>query len=206
MVSGGVLERKSHGSSGAMLVDSAAHSMLNLPGTGRFLECAVGKGRGKEEVLINMFALSNQKRADVQPAMERGCSCRPQTSFVEVVAAAYSTSVIGHLPQWMLRKTANALSPPDFVLGCAKLTPSVTWFMVPLVFSIAPKFCSRCSGRKLHGILIIVEDNFATHPDLGLNTTCGTAVLRGTRPKRSAVVIDKLIETGTIVIGTLVFP
>ncbi|KAK0729530.1 hypothetical protein B0H67DRAFT_547665 [Lasiosphaeris hirsuta] len=63
----------------------------------------------------------------------------------------------------------------------------------------------RSAGRvrsNLHGIPIIAKNNFATHPDLGMDTTCGTMALRGVRPKRGAVVIVKLIEAGMIVIGT----
>jgi amidase len=45
----------------------------------------------------------------------------------------------------------------------------------------------RTAGRVrsgLHGIPIIVKDNFATHLDLGMDTTCGTVALRGARPKQ----------------------
>jgi len=62
----------------------------------------------------------------------------------------------------------------------------------------------RADGRvrsRLHGIPLIVKDNFITHPSLGMDTTCGTVALRGARPRRNAVVIDKLIEAGMIVIG-----
>ncbi|UZP40253.1 hypothetical protein NXS19_008069 [Fusarium pseudograminearum] len=53
----------------------------------------------------------------------------------------------------------------------------------------------------LHGIPVLVKDHFATQPSLGMGTTCGTAALRDARPIRNAVVIDKLIEAGLIVIG-----
>ncbi|KAM0186995.1 hypothetical protein ACHAPI_011423 [Fusarium lateritium] len=53
----------------------------------------------------------------------------------------------------------------------------------------------------LHGIPVLVKDHFATHPSLGMGTTCGTAALRDARPNRNAVVVDKLIEAGLIIIG-----
>ncbi|KAJ5710648.1 hypothetical protein N7488_004804 [Penicillium malachiteum] len=62
----------------------------------------------------------------------------------------------------------------------------------------------RASGNilgPLHGIPIIVKDAYATHPDLGMPTTAGSFALLGSRPKRNAVVVDRLLDAGMIILG-----
>ncbi|ETN40803.1 uncharacterized protein HMPREF1541_05083 [Cyphellophora europaea CBS 101466] len=53
----------------------------------------------------------------------------------------------------------------------------------------------------LHGIPLIVKDNIATVPELGLQTTCGSYALEGSKPRKNAVAIDRLIAAGAIVLG-----
>ena len=62
----------------------------------------------------------------------------------------------------------------------------------------------RKSGHvrsPLHGIPILIKDNVATHPDLGMDTTAGSFALVGSRPKKSADVVERLLKAGAIVIG-----
>ncbi|CAK7234340.1 hypothetical protein SCUCBS95973_008903, partial [Sporothrix curviconia] len=54
----------------------------------------------------------------------------------------------------------------------------------------------RAAGRlrgPLHGIPIVVKDNIATVPELGLPTTCGSLALVGSKPRQNAAIIDLLI-------------
>ncbi|KAH7309730.1 amidase signature domain-containing protein [Stachybotrys elegans] len=44
----------------------------------------------------------------------------------------------------------------------------------------------------LHGIPIIIKDNIATHPDLGMKTTCGSLALQDMRPYANTRVADKV--------------
>jgi amidase len=53
----------------------------------------------------------------------------------------------------------------------------------------------------LHGIPIIIKDNIATHPRLGLKTTAGSFALVDSTPTKNAKVVDMLIEAGAIIIG-----
>jgi amidase len=53
----------------------------------------------------------------------------------------------------------------------------------------------------LHGIPITLKDCIATHPDLGLRTSVGSFALLNARPARSALVVDKLMEQGLIILG-----
>jgi len=62
----------------------------------------------------------------------------------------------------------------------------------------------RAAGKirgPLHGIPILVKDNVATHPDLGMDTTAGSLALAGSRPKRNADIVDSLLEAGAIILG-----
>ena len=47
----------------------------------------------------------------------------------------------------------------------------------------------------LHGIPILVKDNIATAPELGLPTTCGSLALVGSKPTRNAAVIERVSKT-----------
>ncbi|KAF5599974.1 glu asp-tRNA amidotransferase subunit A [Fusarium pseudoanthophilum] len=53
----------------------------------------------------------------------------------------------------------------------------------------------------LHGIPIVINDNIATLPELGMETTCGSWALHGMTPTSNAGIVDKLIEAGLIIIG-----
>lgn len=53
----------------------------------------------------------------------------------------------------------------------------------------------------LHGIPIIMKDVFMTEEALGMDTTCGAVCFKGAKPKRNAVVVDQLIESGMIILG-----
>ncbi|KAL6824617.1 amidase signature domain-containing protein [Trichoderma sp. SZMC 28015] len=53
----------------------------------------------------------------------------------------------------------------------------------------------------LHGIPILIKDNIATHPNLGMNTTGGSLALLTSRPSKSAEVIERILEAGMIIIG-----
>ncbi|EHK48802.1 hypothetical protein TRIATDRAFT_175067, partial [Trichoderma atroviride IMI 206040] len=44
----------------------------------------------------------------------------------------------------------------------------------------------------LHGIPILIKDNIATHPSLGMNTTGGSLALLTSRPSKSAEIIERV--------------
>ncbi|WVF70571.1 hypothetical protein IAT40_005363 [Kwoniella sp. CBS 6097] len=54
---------------------------------------------------------------------------------------------------------------------------------------------------ELHGIPIFVDDNIATDPSLGMDTTAGSLALKGSRVPRDAYVVDALRSAGAIVLG-----
>ncbi|KAI1248790.1 hypothetical protein MGN70_009992 [Eutypa lata] len=53
----------------------------------------------------------------------------------------------------------------------------------------------------LHGIPIIIKDNIATDPELGMETTSGTYALVGSRVKHAAPLTEQLRDAGVIIIG-----
>ncbi|KAK2737896.1 hypothetical protein FQN57_007347 [Myotisia sp. PD_48] len=53
----------------------------------------------------------------------------------------------------------------------------------------------------LHGIPIILKDNIATHPSLGMKTTAGSWALEDSKPCQNAPIVDALIDAGLIIIG-----
>ncbi|KAJ5083647.1 hypothetical protein N7456_013074 [Penicillium angulare] len=62
----------------------------------------------------------------------------------------------------------------------------------------------RASGKTrgpLHGIPILIKDNIATHPSLGLPTSVGSLALLSSKPKKNAFIIDQLIDAGLIILG-----
>ncbi|KAJ5162975.1 Amidase [Penicillium coprophilum] len=62
----------------------------------------------------------------------------------------------------------------------------------------------RASGSvrgPLHGIPILVKDNIATGPELALPTTCGSLALVGSKPRKNASLIDRLVAAGAIILG-----
>jgi amidase len=40
-----------------------------------------------------------------------------------------------------------------------------------------------------------------THPDLGLDTTVGSWAFVGAKPKKSAKLVEKLLQAGVIILG-----
>ncbi|KAJ9113977.1 hypothetical protein QFC22_005795 [Naganishia vaughanmartiniae] len=54
---------------------------------------------------------------------------------------------------------------------------------------------------KLHGIPLLVKDNIATDPKLGMHTTAGSYALVNSIPKEDATVIAKLRAAGAIILG-----
>ncbi|KAJ5948604.1 hypothetical protein N7454_001911 [Penicillium verhagenii] len=62
----------------------------------------------------------------------------------------------------------------------------------------------RASGKTrgpLHGIPIIIKDNIATHPSLGLPTTGGSLALLSSKPKKNAEIIDQILDAGLVILG-----
>ncbi|KAH6609834.1 hypothetical protein Trco_003180 [Trichoderma cornu-damae] len=53
----------------------------------------------------------------------------------------------------------------------------------------------------LHGIPILIKDNIATHPATGLDTTAGSLALVGSSPRINAVIVDRLLDAGLILLG-----
>lgn len=53
----------------------------------------------------------------------------------------------------------------------------------------------------LHGIPILLKDNIATVPALGLGTTCGSLALVGSKPRKNAVIVERLLASGAIILG-----
>lgn len=53
----------------------------------------------------------------------------------------------------------------------------------------------------LHGIPIVVKDNIATHPDLGLRTTGGSYAFLDLKPKETAPFLRRLLAAGCIILG-----
>ncbi|KAL8947270.1 MAG: hypothetical protein Q9222_006429 [Ikaeria aurantiellina] len=56
------------------------------------------------------------------------------------------------------------------------------------------------SRGPLHGIPIVVKDKLCT-PSLGMDTTCGSYLLKGQRAVRDAVAIQKLQDAGAIILA-----
>lgn len=59
---------------------------------------------------------------------------------------------------------------------------------------------SRRGRGPLHGIPIVVKDQFCTR-SLGMDTTCGSFLLKGQRAIRDAVAIQKLQDAGAIMLA-----
>jgi amidase len=75
----------------------------------------------------------------------------------------------------------------------------------PLLRSTAESLdLERKEGKlrgPLHGIPIVIKDNIATHPDLGLRTSAGSLALFDSKPPRNAKIVDRLIRAGLIILG-----
>ncbi|KAJ8125094.1 hypothetical protein O1611_g8546 [Lasiodiplodia mahajangana] len=62
----------------------------------------------------------------------------------------------------------------------------------------------RASQRvlgPLHGIPLLLKDNIATHPSLGMDTTAGTYALVGSKVPDSAPFVKQLHEAGAIILA-----
>ncbi|KAF2734772.1 amidase signature enzyme [Polyplosphaeria fusca] len=62
----------------------------------------------------------------------------------------------------------------------------------------------RARGKRrspLHGIPVIVKDNIMTDASLGMDTTVGSYAFVGCVPKRNAIVVDRLVRRGMIIMG-----
>ncbi|KAH6627864.1 amidase signature domain-containing protein [Chaetomium tenue] len=53
----------------------------------------------------------------------------------------------------------------------------------------------------LHGIPVLLKDNIATKPATGLDTTAGSFALIDSKPRENAVLVDKLLDAGAILLG-----
>ncbi|KAF2094314.1 amidase family protein [Rhizodiscina lignyota] len=53
----------------------------------------------------------------------------------------------------------------------------------------------------LHGIPILLKDNIATDPEMGMDTTAGSLALSGSVVPGNAVVTQRLVDAGLIIIG-----
>lgn len=56
----------------------------------------------------------------------------------------------------------------------------------------------RANGHirgPLHGIPIIIKDNVANAPELGLPTTCGSLALAGSKPRKNAAILERVSLT-----------
>ncbi|KAF8865226.1 amidase signature enzyme [Acephala macrosclerotiorum] len=53
----------------------------------------------------------------------------------------------------------------------------------------------------LHGVPILLKDNIETHPGLGMNTTAGSLALIGSRPTKSAEIVDRIMSAGMLILG-----
>ncbi|KAK0655603.1 amidase signature domain-containing protein [Cercophora newfieldiana] len=53
----------------------------------------------------------------------------------------------------------------------------------------------------LHGLPIVLKDNFITADDLGMGTTAGSWALVGAKAKHNSVIAQKLIDAGLIILG-----
>lgn len=60
---------------------------------------------------------------------------------------------------------------------------------------------NRCVRGPLHGIPIMIKDNIATHPSLGLRTTAGSLALWDSKPPRNVKIVDSLLKVGAIILG-----
>jgi amidase len=77
--------------------------------------------------------------------------------------------------------------------------------IAPTAKDIAARLDSeRANGTirsVLHGVPIVVKDNFNTDMELGMNTTAGSYALLGAKVKRDAFVIAKLRDAGVLMLG-----
>jgi amidase len=53
----------------------------------------------------------------------------------------------------------------------------------------------------LHGIPILIKDSIATGIELGMPTTAGSHALLNSRPPQNSAVVDRLLESGLIILG-----
>lgn len=53
----------------------------------------------------------------------------------------------------------------------------------------------------LHGIPIVINDNIMTSADLGMDTTGGSIALVGAKSSHNAALVERLLQTGVIILG-----
>lgn len=60
----------------------------------------------------------------------------------------------------------------------------------------------KASGKRgpLHGIPIVVKDTICT-PSLGLPTTCGSYALVDAKASKDAIIVNRLLAAGALIIG-----
>lgn len=87
----------------------------------------------------------------------------------------------------------------QYLKAVIQLTP------LPLLRATAERldFERKAGGLRgpLHGIPIIIKDNIASHPDLGLHTTAGSLALYNSKPPKNAKIVDLLIQAGAVILG-----
>ncbi|EST05658.1 Amidase [Kalmanozyma brasiliensis GHG001] len=75
----------------------------------------------------------------------------------------------------------------------------------PVALSYAAKLdAERAAGRSrgaLHGIPIVIKDNVATHPELGMNTTAGSYTLLNSLPSADSPSVQTLRKAGAVILG-----
>ncbi|KAF2714645.1 amidase signature enzyme [Pleomassaria siparia CBS 279.74] len=62
----------------------------------------------------------------------------------------------------------------------------------------------RARGKRrgpLHGIPVVLKDNIMTDVNLGMDTTVGSYAFVGCTPKKNAIIVDRLIRRGMIILG-----
>ncbi|MCJ1311431.1 hypothetical protein MMC25_005102 [Agyrium rufum] len=68
--------------------------------------------------------------------------------------------------------------------------------MLPLPFNPL-----TMTAYELSQLLTAGKDNIATDPSLGMDTTAGSTAFVGSKPKKSADLVERLLEAGMIIIG-----
>ena len=119
--------------------------------------------------------------------------------------------IIGTISDIQSRFTQGTLTSTSLVQACCKQIADRNDYL-HAVICISPKATQyaeqldeeREAGRSrgpLHGIPILLKDNIATEPSLGMDTTSGTFALAGSRPRANADLAERLIQAGAIILG-----
>lgn len=119
--------------------------------------------------------------------------------------------IIDTISDIQTRLAQGTLTSSSLVQACRKQIADRNGYL-HAVICISPKASQyaeqldkeRQAGQirgPLHGIPILLKDNIATEPSLGMDTTSGTFALAGSRPRASADVAERLIQAGAIILG-----